>query len=475
MKPRGMAAYLPVGRECLGRAASNGSAIAIPEMLPAADLVVAYAVQSDTVLLAEELQRLSSAHRAVATRMKAWGAYVALPLLAGNQVCGVIFLGEKVSGDIYNTNDVSFLRILGKQAAVALDNAQHYQEIVVLNDYHERMLHTMQDGVIAVDPDHRIITFNPAAESITGVPAAEALGNPLALLDLPQLPVTSTGEHPQEIMITTRDGTETPLLVSVTPFTHRGDDVHSLLIVFRDLSALRALEQEKVQAERFSSMGAMAASLAHEIKNPLVPIRTFAHLLPTMYDDPEFREEFGHTVVNEVDRINRLVGQMLDLVRRPAGAREPVDLAEVLHKLLLLVRPQCDAADVALNTRIPETLPPIMGFAEQLYQAILNILMNAVQAMPDGGQLAVEVDVDDAQMICRITDTGPGVPPEALRHIFEPLFTTKEGGHGLGLALTYQFVRAHGGDIRAECAPGSGLIVIVSLPIARQEADLLCT
>lgn len=476
LQPSGVAVFLPGHGSTYVQIIRTGTLDHLPESVSETHPVLDYAMETDDVMLVEELIRQNEPHRALGLRLQQWDIFVLLPLIAGDRLCGIAMLGEKLSGDIYSIDDIGLLRILGKQAAIALDNAQHYHDMVMMNEYHARLLHIMQDGVIALDPDSRIITFNSAAEHITGVSAALALTSRLADIGLSQLPTAVSGEKAREVTITTPDLRTVPLLVTVTPFTRRLDISVSHLIVFRDLSALRALEQEKMQAERFSSMGAMAASLAHEIKNPLVPIQLFAHLLPTKYDDREFREEFSQTVLNEIERINRLVGQMLDLVRKPAEDRERVDLSEILDRLLVLIRHDCARNQIHITRNLTENLPPVLGVEGQLYQSLLNVLMNAIQVMPDGGELTLITGVRDHRIIISITDTGPGVPPEDLQHIFEPLYTTKTGGHGLGLALTYQFVRAHGGDIHAECQPKSGLTVCISLPaMSVAETDLVCS
>ncbi|HEY3376793.1 MAG TPA: ATP-binding protein [Armatimonadota bacterium] len=475
LRPRGVAVYLPGNDEVLTQVSTTESWQDLPRTLSGIEPILSYAMDTDEVLVADELICLRGVEHDIGLRLKEWGMAVAIPLIAGDRLCGIVFLGERLSSDVYTTDDIGLLRILGKQAAIALDNARHYDEMVLLNEYHERLLHSMQDGVIAIDPRGRVITFNPAAEFITGVSSVDALGRRLATIGVPELPTHDTGEHAVETVLTKHDGSEIPVLVTVTRFRRRWDVADGHLIVFRDLSTLRALEQEKLQAERFSSMGAMAASLAHEIKNPLVPIQTFAHLLPQKYDDPEFREEFGPMVVKEVERISRLVGQMLDLVRRPSDDRGQVDLREVIERLIGLIQADCERHHVRLITRFAEELPAVNGMVDQLYQALLNVLMNAVQAMPHGGDLSISVEALEHNLICRIADSGPGVPPDDLRRIFEPLFTTKTGGHGLGLALTFQFVRSHGGEIRAECPPGSGLVVTIILPAVTQaEAELLC-
>lgn len=472
---RGVAVFLPGHEEELLRISSHGCE-ELPHSMREADPVLIFARQTDDVLVVDELIRRPGIFAEVGHRLRAWDISIAIPLIAGGRIDGMVFLGEKTSGDVFTVDDIGLLRILGKQAAIALDNARHFHEMVLLNEYHERLLHVMQDGVIALDPTERIITFNPAAERITGVPASQVLGKSLTDTGVTTLTIRDTGDQTVETVLTNREGDEVPVLVTVTPFLRRWDIAESHLIVFRDLSTLRALEQEKVQAERFSSMGAMAASLAHEIKNPLVPIQMFAHLLPSKYDDEEFRKEFSVTVVNEVERINRLVGQMLDLVRKPASDRGTVNLLEVIERLLVLIRPDCERQDVTVNLQAGEHIPVLVGVVGQLYQAVLNVLMNAVQAMPAGGTLHISLCTAADDLICTISDTGPGVAAEDLPRIFEPLFSTKTGGHGLGLALTYQFIRSHGGEIRAECAPGSGLTVVITLPITHHaEAELLCS
>jgi len=478
LRPRGIAIFLHGHVDMLEPSAVSGQWDNLPECLFPDNPILRYASLTDDVLLADELLRNENENEpsALAAFLRQTGITLAIPLIAAGQLTGIIFLGEKLSGDVYTTEDIGLLRILGKQATVAFDNVRNYGEMERMNAYHARLLDIMQDGVIALDPRQRIITFNDAAERILGVPVGGTLGKRLPELGITQLPIDSLGEQGEELDITTGSGDVIQALVTVTPFIRRWEVEHSHLVVIRDLSTLRELERQKLQAERFSSMGAMAASLAHEIKNPLVPIKMFAHLLPSRYDDAEFRKEFRDTVVNEVERINRLVAQMLDLVRNPAAEKGMVDLREVMQRLLTILRPQCERQGVTVLVEIDPNLPLIVGQAGQLYQSLLNVLTNAIQVMPEGGELHIMLSVVNDRVTCRISDSGPGVPKEVLPHIFEPLFTTKVDGHGLGLALTYQFIRANGGEIIADSPPGKGLIVTVALPVwPRQEAELLCS
>jgi signal transduction histidine kinase len=155
---------------------------------------------------------------------------------------------------------------------------------------------------------------------------------------------------------------------------------------------------------------------------------------------------------------------MLDLVRKPSHDHEPVDMRELIDRLIILIKPECDVNDVKVIKGIPDDLPSVFGDPGQIYQSFLNVFTNAVQVMPDGGELRIIMENIDDMVVCRISDTGPGVESSEINRIFEPLYTTKTGGHGLGLALTYQFIKSHGGFVRAESEPGCGLTMVLSLP-----------
>jgi PAS domain S-box-containing protein len=467
LKPNVSAVYLP-RQQRMVKIAGTASWQTIPEAINLDDPLFNFALETDEVIVAEECLRRRSPHREMGVRLQDLGAQIAVPLIVGDSLSGMLLLGEKISGEIYTGDDINLLRILGKQAALALDNARHFEAMVQLNAYHERLLHIMQDGVIALDPQQRVITFNAAAERITGVHSAPARGHTLVELSLEQLAVGEPGGEATETELDTADGQHIPLLITVTPFTRRGELQESRLIVFRDLSYLRQLEEERLRIERSSSLGALAASIANEIKNPLVPIKTFAYLLPQKYDDDEFRQQFTEMVVVEIARIQHLVDQMLEMVQKPSITPEPVVLEQLVRHVVANVQTELDRHQVRVVIHAAP-LPPLTCMAEYLRQAVQNIIVNAMQAMPDGGEITIDLDVDEEYTICRIRDTGPGVPRDQLARIFEPLYSTRPGGHGLGLTLAYQFVHSHNGDIRAENAPEGGLCITIRLPVTGRE------
>lgn len=231
-------------------------------------------------------------------------------------------------------------------------------------------------------------------------------------------------------------------------------------------------EAERRRAERLVSFGALARGLAHEIKNPLVAIRTFAELLPERADDEEFRDSFAKIVVQEIVRIDDLVARLRDFPGTPAPRFQEVDLAYLLRDTLALLRGEIERGGIRISMNVRHRTPPILGDPAQLTQLLLNILINALQAVDHGGQITIRLShlTEDRRVLLEISDTGPGVPPEWLPKIFEPFVTTKAEGSGLGLAICREIAEAHHSIVRAENnASGRGLKVIMEFPVLEVE------
>jgi len=230
-------------------------------------------------------------------------------------------------------------------------------------------------------------------------------------------------------------------------------------------------EAEKRRAERLVSFGAFARGLAHEIKNPLVAIRTFAELLPERVGDEEFRDSFAKIVLQEIERIDQLVARLRGFATPPTVRFRPVDLHQLLRETLALLRGEIERAKVRVTVASERSTLPVLGDPAQLKQLLLNILMNALEAIDVGGEIAVRLahSVANRQLTLEITDTGPGVPVELLPKIFEAFITTKPEGSGLGLAICRAIADAHHATIRAENNSNrSGMSVVVEFPILEQ-------
>jgi signal transduction histidine kinase len=265
---------------------------------------------------------------------------------------------------------------------------------------------------------------------------------------------------------------------STAPLKDKHGSTHGALIVFSDLSRLKELELEKQRAERLASFGALASGVAHEIKNPLVAIRTFAELLPERFADADFRDDFSKVVVREIDRIDNLVARLRGIASAPQQQARSVDVRQPISETLQLLRGQLEQSHTTVRYVIEDDAPFVTIDESQLKQLFLNIFQNALEAMGQGGELGVRVtriqSATPSSILVEVSDTGPGMPDSVRSHVFEPFFTTKPTGSGLGLAICRSIVDAHRGSIRAEnnrVPPGT--TIVVELPAVDAGAEAL--
>jgi len=238
-----------------------------------------------------------------------------------------------------------------------------------------------------------------------------------------------------------------------------------------DLSGFKALEGERRRAERLASLGALASGIAHEIKNPLVAIKTFAELLPERFTDADFREDFARVVTREIERIDDLVARLRGIAAPAPPPACPVDLREPILDTITLLRGQLEQTRTVVHRDFEDPAPCLAIDATRLKQLFLNLFINAIQAMGPGGELTVRITRREhpggARVVAEVADTGPGMPEAIRARAFDPFFTTKAGGSGLGLAICRAIVDAHEGTIRAVSnSTGPGTTIIVEFPTA---------
>jgi signal transduction histidine kinase len=274
-----------------------------------------------------------------------------------------------------------------------------------------------------------------------------------------------------EISIQTHHWLMLPLVCSTASLQGKDGTTHGALIVFSDLTRLKELEHEKQRAERLASFGSLASGVAHEIKNPLVAIRTFAELLPERFSDVDFREDFSKVVVREIDRIDNLVARLRGIASAPQQQMGSVDIRQPISDTLKLLRGQLEQSHTAVHFVADDDAPFVTIDDSQLKQLFLNIFQNALEAMGQGGELSIRVartqSGGTSWVLIEVADTGPGMSESVKSHIFEPFFTTKPTGSGLGLAICRSIVDAHRGSIRVENHRGQiGTTIVVELPVA---------
>lgn len=462
------------------RSMTQGRSVSYDSSLPT------YLSSNKHTLLRDDAANLdpTSPLSVAASELERVGGDIAFPLFQDDLLTGFVVIGAKRSGDPFYSSDIDLLSTLTSQAAVAMKNAHLYSQVVVANEYVDNILSTMESGVIAVDASGHISLFNPAAHRLTGMRYADSAG--LSYKDLPAPiagPLRETlldgAPHSQlETILTGTDGSSLPLVYSTTKLQDKHGRTHGALIVFSDLSRLKELEREKQRAERLASFGALAAGVAHEIKNPLVAIRTFAELLPERFGDVDFREDFSKVVIKEISRIDDLIARLRGIAATAPRQVGAVDLRDSINDTLALLRGQLEQTRTNITREFIDPAPFVSIEESQLKQLFLNLFLNAIEAMGSEGTLTVRLTRKHSQGMPRIvvdvSDTGPGISDTVAANIFDPFFTTKSRGSGLGLTICRGITDAHRGTIRAERnTDGPGTTIVVELPLPAAASEML--
>ncbi len=363
-----------------------------------------------------------------------------------------------------------------------------FAELSDLKSYTDHILGSLTSGIVTLDLDGCVVTLNPAAEALTGCRLAEVRGRPCreafaVLPDLADLLDYMRGPRPPGAVsfITLARPGAAPAQVELTAAPLRGADGRDLgvVAVLRDLTAVRQLEEQLRRSDRLAALGTLAAGLAHEIKNPLTSLLTFTRHLSRRFGDERFRQRFQNVVPRELERINGIVDSVLRLSRPARLATSTVRVPELLDQVLELYGDPIDARHLIVVREYAPVLPTIEADREQLYQAMVNLVSNAIDATPDGGTLtlrAVSGEPDEAldapgrrrgtpRVRIEIQDTGPGIPPAQAAQVFNPFFTTKPSGTGLGLAIVHKVVEDHGGTVGLRVGPRGGTTFTVELPL----------
>jgi len=350
------------------------------------------------------------------------------------------------------------------------------REFSDLQAFRDLIFQSVGSGLIAVNPVGRVTAFNRAAESITGVPEREALGQTWEAifgggvdLDEVRLAVASLGAQSlrYEIRLKRRDGLEVPIGVSFWSLRSGEGEVVGLIGVCQDLSSIKRMEQRVRQADRLATIGRLSANIAHEIRNPLASLSGAIEALARELPPDTGRDRLVEIVLRESDRLNHIIRDFLEYARPAPMTPHPVDLAELLEEVLMLVQHRSHPAELKVVREFGDALPARVD-PQQLRQAIWNLCINAVQAMPEGGELRVGGRLlpgsNPARMELWVSDTGHGIAEGDLPQIFEPFFSTKQEGSGIGLALVYRVVQDHDGQIEVRSHPGVGATFLLTLP-----------
>jgi nitrogen-specific signal transduction histidine kinase len=452
--------------------------------------IISYLETNQQVLVLDELHRVRATPELeqVAEEMEGLQTAVAIGIFSRQHLAGVMLLGPRISGRIYGAVEQNALQVLCGQLAVAIDNAQLFTEVENARIYNETLLENLTTGVIAAGADERVTVFNNEAGQITGL-------NPNDIIDhsLDRLPAglreilcatleTGDGQENGELVLPLGDYNAV-VRASSSIFHGQHGEMLGALVVLTDITALKRLELQIRRSDRLASLGTLSAGMAHEIKNPLVSIKTFAQLLPERYQDSDFRDTFSNLIGHEIDRIDSLVNQLLRFARPAKPVLKPMHVHDVLEKSLQLVGHRLYQKEIKLARSWEADVDTIRADADQLEQVFLNFFLNAMDAMNRGGELRVETEIragsewvsaisgsnGDSHEVLRVTirDNGEGIRGEDIPHVFDPFFTTKDYGTGLGLSVVHGIIQEHGGQIEVESELTKGTAFHILLPLVR--------
>jgi hypothetical protein len=411
-----------------------------------------------------------------------------VPCVVRDHTIAVIGLGRTREGELLSSEDIELLRTIAPYIAIAIENSTLYREqaerakeLASLKEFNESIIESINVGILAVDPQGIITTWNSALEELLEIDRARVIGKPVHQVFEPQLVralrnvIGGSGwavSDPRTIykFRTVAGHKELMVNVTVTPFEMKEGLKVGSLIVVEDITQRQQLEAQLQQSEKLSSIGLLAAGVAHEVNTPLTGISSYAQMLLKQLPKTDPRYKLLEKIEDQAERASTIVNNLLNFSRTDATEFVHVDIHKILDDTLQLVEPQLRGMRLSIVKRYGADLPGVAGNATKLQQVFMNLILNARDAMPGGGTLTIETYLSDSMVGIDIVDTGVGIPPEHIRRIYDPFFTTKGTGRGtgLGLAISYGIIREHAGDINVESQVGRGTRFSIYLPFKRQ-------
>jgi len=366
------------------------------------------------------------------------------------------------------------LVILGAGALYFIFIVQNYyavdRSLAEMKTYTENVVESMADGLISVNREKKIVTLNRKAAEFLGAKEEDLKNKEISKvfgINIENLLKEQGGVlRDWELRVSNKEGTQIPLSLSAAPLKDENEQEMGSVLLLRDLREIRDLQERVRRSERLASLGRLAAGVAHEIRNPLSSIRGFAQFFQNRFKGQEKEQEYAAVMVREVDRLNRVITELLDFARPKEPHRESHNLQEILEQTLKVLEPELAGRNIGVEKKLDASLPRILADRDQLSQAFLNLMLNALESMEGEGKLRISLESEGASALTiSIADTGKGIPPEDLERVFEPFFSTKRKGTGLGLAIVHQIVENHKGQIRVESREGEGTTFRITLPI----------
>jgi PAS domain S-box-containing protein len=415
-----------------------------------------------------------------------------IPCRAQKHTVAVLALGKTVEGDFLSSEDVELLETLAGYLAIAIQNARLYasleQKIAQyerLKDFNENIVESINVGVLAVDLEERIESWNSQMEVMYALPRWQALTRPLGEVfsgpfaqEFYRLRQSPGIHNLYKFRLATPTGETRIVNVAIAPLVTKKFSVVGRLIIMDDITERVELEAQLSQSDKLSSIGLLAAGVAHEVNTPLAVISSYAQLLSKQLQGDEQRSALLDKITRQTFRASEIVNNLLNFSRTSAAEFTEVDVNKVILDTLNLMEHQFKTTKIKVQDELTPQLPAIQGNAGRLQQVFLNLFLNAKDAMPGGGTLKIATYNGDGISVV-VSDSGSGIAQEHIQRIYDPFFTTKASpqdgqrrGTGLGLSVTYGIIQEHAGKIRVESAPDEGTTFYLQFPLIRKAVNV---
>ena len=418
-----------------------------------------------------------------------------VPCVVRGRMVAVIGLGRSVDGALLSSEDVEILRTVSGYVAVAIENSLLYQEqeeraaeLTLLKEVNESIVESINVGLLTVDLQGRVTHLNSALEEILDIGRDQAIDTRVEELfaedfaDTLQQVLGKDGWRLQQLRniyklhTATRDGRPLVLNIALAPLQGDSRGQSGALVVLEDVTTRIRLEEQLQQREKLSSIGLLAAGVAHEVNTPLTGVSSYTQLLMGMMPDTDPKHALLQKIGRQADRATNIVNNLLNFSRTGSAAEfSELDINQVLDDTIQLIEPQLRRNQIEITRDYEVNTPLIIGNAGKLQQVFTNLLLNARDAIPDGGRITLRTSAaEDNSLLVEVSDTGIGIAPENVAKIYDPFYTTKGVGRGtgLGLAVSYGIVQEHSGHIGVESAPGHGTTFRIALPTTHARARL---
>ncbi len=396
---------------------------------------------------------------------------VSMTLRAQEKTVGLLCLGRQKNSRPLAASEINLLAVIGRQTAIAIENARLYQAISRAKNEWETTFDAIQDGIAIIDRQGILVRSNQTLAQWLDIPVHTLIGQHYAQVFQLSPDEELHSPHHQAIQTGVAQNAEVNmarlnriLSISAYPLPDDQGQVVGAVCALRDISEQKRAQESLLRSEKLAVLGRLAASLAHEINNPLQALSSGLRLLNRPDLDAEKRQQYIQVAGREVERLIGLVERMLGFYRPSDDRPVPADLGVLLNEILALAAKKLEHSQVVVQCRFDQTLPVLNVIANQIKQVFLNLILNAADAMPNGGTLTISAECHRQTIHIRFSDTGHGIAPEHLPRIFEPFYTTRAHGTGLGLPISQDIIQRHGGQIQVESVYGQGTTFTVVLP-----------